>query len=347
LKFEEKISEKILFPLFRPFWKIQEKIPFLFGSCHKPCFFFEKPQGNPNPKTFMAFSCFLVTLLFVCSLASKTEGLKPLVRLDNSSWAGLPDESWKPDPSRPITIANKPHHPDWIKAYNEYQTQHAQKIRDDDCSSDCVCADGGIRVHYGRYCAKSYSSCTADIPCDGLDFCCNFHDYCVGILGFTSCVCNDYLYTCAKNNLLEITIGVETPNCQYEASTSLTVVTETSLNPLCTVPKGDDLLVDSYTLYVRWPPGNHDLLFDYTASPSVYSDWVAMFPTSACQQEWDCSLWNTTIVRRQPSGRVHVTADTILDAVSYSGFYELRYFIEQPRYIYWVATSNSFYVQKN
>lgn len=279
---------------------------------------------------------------------------KALIRLDNSTISGLPLESWKPDPNLPITVASKPRHPEWLKGYEEFQRQrkqqegHTQRSVEstEECSNDCKCANGGLTTAYGRYCSIFYSSCQEQIPCDGLDFCCSFHDYCVSILGYTSCRCNDFLSTCVTNIGVDIALGFETSSCQYEASTALTIASEAVLNPLCPTPKTEDYLANSYTLYVRWPPGNTNLIFDYTATPYVYADSIGLFPVGACEEVWDCSLWNSTKVRRHPYGRLLVQASDIVDAVHFPGYYELRYFIEQPHYKYWVATSNSFFVEK-
>eukprot|EP01102_Stenamoeba_stenopodia_P004992 TRINITY_DN15494_c0_g1_i1.p1 TRINITY_DN15494_c0_g1~~TRINITY_DN15494_c0_g1_i1.p1 ORF type:complete len:307 (+),score=39.44 TRINITY_DN15494_c0_g1_i1:57-923(+) len=219
------------------------------------------------------------------------------------------------------------------------------------CSSRCICENGGWTTPYGLYCGADYYGCNEEMPCDGLDFCCNFHDYCVGVYGMTDCFCTQNLYACSTNigNLINRGFEFSSFCPSWERSTASTIAFETSLLiplvPGCTIPSGSAFLQNSYSLYVRAYSNN--LVFDYTASVGVFADTVGVYAVGSCHQDFDCAVYNTTVVRRQAYGRVTIPASTIIEAVPWSGYYELRYTIEDALYVYWVATSNSFQVIKH
>lgn len=51
-------------------------------------------------------------------------------------------------------------------------------------------------LRYGKYCGLGYSGCPGELPCDGLDACCQTHDSCVQTHN------GDYLSQSCNQNLL-------------------------------------------------------------------------------------------------------------------------------------------------
>lgn len=73
------------------------------------------------------------------------------------------------------------------------------------CSTECVCSKMSMPYdQYGKYCGVYYTGCPSQVPCDALDYCCAWHDWCVGCPptcghGYTSCLCNIGLINCIAN----------------------------------------------------------------------------------------------------------------------------------------------------
>ncbi|GLJ18013.1 hypothetical protein SUGI_0317560 [Cryptomeria japonica] len=49
------------------------------------------------------------------------------------------------------------------------------------CSRQCQSAFCSVPplLKYGKYCGVGYTGCPGEVPCDGLDGCCQAHDFCV------------------------------------------------------------------------------------------------------------------------------------------------------------------------
>ena len=73
------------------------------------------------------------------------------------------------------------------------------------CSRTCVCSKMSLPTsRYGKYCGVYYTGCAGEASCDPLDYCCMYHDACVGCPatcgdGYTSCHCNVGLIDCIVN----------------------------------------------------------------------------------------------------------------------------------------------------
>ena len=75
-------------------------------------------------------------------------------------------------------------------------TKQTKGMQPRQCSSECLCSNGGIEP-YGRFCGYGYSSCVPDAePCDPLDRCCSMHDSCTDEYGMSDCGCTISLIKC-------------------------------------------------------------------------------------------------------------------------------------------------------
>ena len=67
-------------------------------------------------------------------------------------------------------------------------------------SNTCACGAGGMMVEYGRFCGRGYTGCPGAQPCDALDACCQWHDWCcsAGKGAMESCNCNAKFQECVQ-----------------------------------------------------------------------------------------------------------------------------------------------------
>eukprot|EP01018_Ginkgo_biloba_P004674 Gb_40267 [translate_table: standard] len=79
-------------------------------------------------------------------------------------------------------------------AINWFSSVSSSRVACSSCLQLCIMVPPLLR--YGKYCGIFYSGCPGEVPCDGLDACCQTHDDCVGHSKYLNVTCNQSLLDC-------------------------------------------------------------------------------------------------------------------------------------------------------